>query len=186
MTTRNLPSIEDTKALALSLHGQDYFGHLERVERYLLGFVSLLPDGLASEEDVLVARHVSYLHDAIEDGYATRPQLEALGYDDRVLDRVEGLTRDPAREVYQEKIEKIAASGDLVLLLAKLSDNKDNSTKDRIVSMPPERWSLVKRYRRARETLHAGYRAILLDRGMPSEQIDPVLAEMEAFDTGDY
>ncbi|WP_327211151.1 hypothetical protein [Rhizobium leguminosarum] len=186
MTTRNLPSIEQTRALALSLHGPEYFGHLERVECYLLEFVALLPEGLVSDEDVLVARHVAYLHDSIEDGYTTRAELEAQGYDDRILVRVEGLTRDPAKEVYQEKIEKIAASGDVVLVLDKLADNKDNSTKDRIVSMPPERWSLVKRYRRARATLHEGYRAILLDQGMTAEDIGPILAEMGAFDTGDY
>jgi (p)ppGpp synthase/HD superfamily hydrolase len=186
MTTRNLPSIEQTRALALSLHGPEYFGHLERVERYLLEFVALLPEGLVSDEDVLVARHVAYLHDSIEDGYTTRAELGARGYDDRILVRVEGLTRDPAKEVYQEKIEKIAASGDVVLVLGKLADNKDNSTKARIVSMPPERWSIVKRYRRARKTLHAGYRAILLDQGMTAEDIGLVLAEMAAFDTGDY
>jgi (p)ppGpp synthase/HD superfamily hydrolase len=186
MTKKNLPSIEQTSALALSLHGEEYFGHLQRVERYLLDFVAMLPEGILSDEDVMVARHVAYLHDAIEDGHATRAELEAVGYDDRVLGRVEGLTRDPAKEVYQEKIEKIAASGDVVLVLDKLADNKDNSTKDRIVSMPPERRSLVRRYRRARTTLHEGYRAILLDVGLSAGRIDLILADMAAFDTGDY
>jgi (p)ppGpp synthase/HD superfamily hydrolase len=186
MSKMNPPSIEETRALALALHGEEYFGHLERVERYLLGFVALLPDGLLSDEDILVARHVAYLHDAIEDGHTTRAELEARGYDDRVLTRVDGLTRDPTREVYQVKIEKIAASGDVVLVLVKLADNKDNSTKDRIVSMPAERRSLVKRYRRARTTLQAGYRAILLGLGSKVGPIAAILAEMSAFDTGDY
>lgn len=180
------PTILETRLLALSLHGEDYFGHLERVERYLLEFVALLPAGTLSVEEILVARHVCYLHDAIEDGHATREELAALCYDDPVLDRVDGLTRNPALEQYHAKIEKIAGSGDVVLVLAKTADNKDNSTKDRIVSMPPERQTLVKRYRRARTTLHDGYRAILVSRGVPEPTVVGILAEMAAFDTGDY
>lgn len=186
MTDISRPALIDTRLLALSLHGEDYFGHLERVERYLLEFVALLPVGTISAEEVLVARHVCYLHDAIEDGHATRAELEALGYDAPILDRVDGLTRNPAREQYQAKIEKIAGSGDVVLVLAKTADNKDNSTKPRIVTLPPERRTLVKRYRRARATLHEGYREILLSRGVPEAAAAAILAEMAAFDTGDY
>lgn len=186
MTEKNLPSIEETRALALSLHGPEYFGHLERVDGYFLDFVSLLPQGLLDDEEVAAGRHVAYLHDTIEDGHATRVFLLEQGYDDRVLLRVEGLTRDPAKEVYQKKIEQIAESGDIVLVLAKMADNKDNSTKGRILSLPPARRSLIGRYRRARKTLHSGFARILTERGVAEWDVAEILMKMSAFDTGDY
>jgi hypothetical protein len=186
MTKIPPPDLQSTKALALALHGPDYFGHLERADRYFVDFVSQLPAGLLTEEEFHAGRLVVYLHDSIEDGFTTRSALEALGYPESVLDRVEGLTRDPARELYQKKIETIADSGDAVLIVAKLADNKDNSTKDRIVSLPIEKQSLVRLYRGARTTLHAGLAKILIDRGMGEDDVAAILSTMAAFDTGDY
>lgn len=186
MNNEKLPTIDATRRLVRSLHGEDYFGHLERTECYLLQFIDLLPADTVSDDDVLVGRHVMYLHDAIEDGFSTREELAELGYDDRVLDRVVGLTRDPAKEIYQHKIQTISDSGDLLLILSKCADNKDNSTKERIVTMPPERQSLVRRYRRARTTLHEGLRNTLAARGLAAREISDILTEMASFDTGDY
>jgi (p)ppGpp synthase/HD superfamily hydrolase len=174
MTEITNPSVSETSALALELHGPDYYGHLERTRGNFLELASLLPDGILTEQDLSDGEHATLLHDSIEDGYATREDLAARGYRERVILLILGLTRIPSRETYHDKMLATAATGDVVLILAKLSDNRDNSTPQRIAALPVERRSLIDRYRKARRTLFNGLAAALRARGVSEETINEI------------
>lgn len=168
------PTLAETSALALRLHGADYHGHLTRVLSYLNELLASLPVGFVGEKAIEHGRHAALLHDSIEDGFITRDGLEALGYHGCVIALVEGLARDPSKQTYRDKINWIANSGDAVLVLTKLADNRDNSTPDRIASLPPEKRSLIKRYRVARRTLFDALARHLREFGASDEEISNI------------
>lgn len=165
------PAVAVTEALALALHGPDYYPHLSRVRAYFLELAALLPAGLLSEDDIEDGVHAALLHDSVEDDHISRAALRSRGYRSRVLEIIEGLTRDPAKQTYHDKMVQTAISGDIVLILAKLADNRDNSTPDRIADLPEERRSLIVRYRKARRTLFDGLASELRRRGVDAEAI---------------
>jgi (p)ppGpp synthase/HD superfamily hydrolase len=174
MNQRSNPSVTETSALALELHGAEYHGHLERVRGYFLELAALLPKGILTDQDIEDGEHATLLHDSIEDGYATREGLMSRGYIERVILIVLGLTRIPSKETYRDKMLATAATGDIVLIIAKLADNRDNSTPERIADLPEERRSLIKRYRTARRILFDGLAAALRARGVPDETINEI------------
>lgn len=174
MTQRFNPSVTETSALALELHGADYHSHLVRVHDYFLELVALLPAGILSGEDIDDGEHATLLHDSIEDGYITREGLSALGYRERIVYIVLGLTRVPSKETYRDKMLATSATGDIVLILAKLADNRDNSTPERIADLPEERRSLINRYRTARRILFDGLAAALRAKNVPDETIKKI------------
>ncbi|NTF17676.1 hypothetical protein G6L37_04635 [Agrobacterium rubi] len=171
MNKENNPPIHATHALALELHGSEYYPHLARVRDYFLELVALLPEGLISSQDRDDGEHATLLHDSIEDHHITREELELRGYRQRVLEIIKGLTRDPAAQTYHDKMLETSASGDVVLILAKLADNRDNSTPERIADLPVERRSLINRYRKARRTLFDGLASLLRQLGVEEEKI---------------
>jgi (p)ppGpp synthase/HD superfamily hydrolase len=174
MNQRSNPSVTETSALALELHGAEYHGHLERVRGYFLELAALLPKGILTDQDIEDGEHATLLHDSIEDGYATREGLMSRGYRERVILIVIGLTRIPSQETYRDKMLATAATGDIVLIIAKLADNRDNSTPERIADLPEERRSLIDRYRTARRILFDGLAAALRARGVPDETINEI------------
>jgi (p)ppGpp synthase/HD superfamily hydrolase len=174
MNQRSNPSVTETSALALELHGAEYHGHLERVRGYFLELAALLPKGILAYQDIEDGEHATLLHDSIEDGYATREGLMSRGYIERVILIVLGLTRIPSKETYRDKMLATAATGDIVLIIAKLADNRDNSTPERIADLPEERRSLINRYRTARRILFDGLAAALRARGVPDETINEI------------
>jgi (p)ppGpp synthase/HD superfamily hydrolase len=174
MNQRSNPSVTETSALALELHGAEYHGHLERVRGYFLELAALLPKGILADQDIEDGEHATLLHDSIEDGYATREGLMSRGYRERVILIVIGLTRIPSKETYRDKMLATAATGDIVLIIAKLADNRDNSTPERIADLPEERRSLINRYRTARRILFDGLAAALRARGVPDETINEI------------
>jgi (p)ppGpp synthase/HD superfamily hydrolase len=174
MNQRSNPSVTETSALALELHGAEYHGHLERVRGYFLELAALLPKGILTDQDIEDGEHATLLHDSIEDGYATREGLMSRGYRERVILIVIGLTRIPSKETYRDKMLATAATGDIVLIIAKLADNRDNSTPERIADLPEERRSLINRYRTARRILFDGLAAALRARGVPDETINEI------------
>lgn len=179
-------SLIETAQLALEKHGIVYYGHLVRVNGYFRELAALLPPGLLTVDELRDGDLLAYLHDIVEDGYLTYDDLRALGYSERVIKLVKALTRDPAKEVYQTKIEAIATSGDLVRILVKLADNRDNSTDARIEDLPPEKRSIIKRYRRARRTLFNGLKALLLARGCTDENISMIEQWLGNLDSGKW
>ena len=83
----NLPSLEATKFLIMELFedifdasGAPYHEHCFRVE-----------EGLP-ETATLDERHAALLHDVLEDTEMTADGLRELGYSDRVIELVQGLT----------------------------------------------------------------------------------------------
>lgn len=168
------PDIALTEVLALELHGPGYYPYLSRVRDYFLELTALLPEGLVTSDDTDDGAHAALLHDSVEDRHTTRDSLLALGYRQRVIDLIDGLTRDPAGQTYHDKMVQTATSGDLVLILAKLSDNRDNSTPERIADLPEDRRSLINRYRKARRTLFDGLAAELRLRGVAEETINDI------------
>jgi Guanosine polyphosphate pyrophosphohydrolases/synthetases len=174
MSRHSNPHVSLTESLALELHGQEYYPHLQRVRAYYLELAALLPEGLLAPAEIECGEHAALLHDSIEDRHTTRPELEARGYSSRVVAIIEGLTRDPARQTYHDKMAETAASGDLVLIMGKLADNRDNSTPERIASLPPERRSLIARYRKARRTLFEGLATELRRQGIGEDAIDRI------------
>jgi (p)ppGpp synthase/HD superfamily hydrolase len=174
MNQRSNPSVIETSALALELHGADYHSHLVRVHDYLLELSALLSGGILADQDIEDGEHATLLHDSIEDGYITREALAALGYRERIILIVLGLTRIPSKETYRDKMLATAATGDIVLIIAKLADNRDNSTPERIADLPEERRSLINRYRTARRILFDGLAAALRTRNVPDETINEI------------
>ncbi len=168
------PSVEQTLELALQLHGAEYHGHLKRVREYFLELAALLPEGILTAEDVEDGEHATLLHDSIEDGYATREGLSDRGYRERIIHIVLGLTRVPSTETYRDKMRATAATGDIVLIIAKLADNRDNSTPERIAALPEERRSLINRYRTARRVLFDGLASALRARNVPDDTINEI------------
>jgi Guanosine polyphosphate pyrophosphohydrolases/synthetases len=167
-------SIAKASELALRLHGPDYFPHLERVRRHFLELAAMLPSGILTEEDVADGEQASLLHDIIEDGFITADELLAEGFSNRVLEIVLGLTRDPAKMTYHDKMVATAATDDIVLILAKLADNRDNSFPWRIAELPEERRSIIKRYRKARRVLFDGLATSLIARGVSAGEINTI------------
>lgn len=174
MNQRSNPSVIETSALALELHGADYHSHLVRVHDYFLELAALLPAGILSDEDIEDGEHATLLHDSIEDGYITREALAARRYRERIILIILGLTRIPSKETYRDKMLATAATGDIVLIIAKLADNRDNSTPERIADLPEERRSLINRYRTARRILFDGLAAALRARNVPAETINEI------------
>lgn len=179
-------SLTETAALALSKHGDVYFGHLDRVRRYFLELVALLPDGLLTPKEGDDGQTLSLLHDIVEDGLLTYDDLRALAYSEREIELIASLTRDPANEVYIDKIRAIAGSGDLIRILVKLCDNRDNSTPERIAALPVERRSLINRYRKARRVLFDGLATNLRHRCVSEEVINTIEQWLGNKDTGSW
>jgi (p)ppGpp synthase/HD superfamily hydrolase len=174
MNQESNPSIDSTAALALELHGADYFGHLDRVRHYFQELAGLLPLGILSEEDIEDGEHATLLHDGIEDGYITEDELAARAYRARIVAIILGLTRYPSKETYHDKMVRTAATADIVLIIAKLADNRDNSTPWRVAQLPEERRSLINRYRKARRTLFDGLAVALRAKGVADEIINKI------------
>ncbi len=147
------PTIEETREFVRKIHegqvdkaGEPYFGHLERVARYLC--TTFL---LATEAD----HHAAYLHDAVEDGCTTPCILESRGYSDEVIAIVELLTKEKD-ESYGEFIYRIATSGNKGAIRVKIADNMDNSNAERLRALSsPKRAELETKYKAARLILDA-------------------------------
>ena len=96
-------------------------------------------------DDVVVA----LLHDSLEDGYSTVSELKEKRFDKATIDDVITLTRNKD-ETYVDYIKRIKKAGGRPLRV-KLVDVKLNYYR----SVATRHKSLVKRYRRALETLQA-------------------------------
>src|SRR5215216_1932109 len=155
-----MPTIEDTKALIARAHakqtdkaGRPYVEHLMRVYHRLTQKRASIPDHLLTPEEWEQVLHAALLHDILEDTPYTAESLRSLGYSEAVIRRVETVTqRESERLTYQEKIRKIAGTGDIGAILIKLADNEDNSDPQRIKALPDAR-ALVPRYEESKRTL---------------------------------
>lgn len=78
------------------------------------------------------------LHDVIEDTPTTYQDLRNAGFDERTIDIVRIVTRQPGRR-YSYYIDAIATSGNLYAVQVKIADIKHNASTD-------DRTSMKKRY----------------------------------------
>jgi (p)ppGpp synthase/HD superfamily hydrolase len=98
------------------------------------------------------ARIAAVLHDLVEDTAWTFEALRAEGFEDAVVEAIDGLTRRDG-EVYLDFCRR--AAGNEIARAVKLADIDDNLDPARVAALPEGSHSLGERYRKAR--------AILLD-----------------------
>ena len=87
-------------------------------------------------------RIVGFLHDSVEDGYATVDELRNL-FPSSVVETILVLTRKDG-EKYADYIDRIAISGNVRAVRVKLADLNVNLNRARV-----DRYSLIKRYEMA-------------------------------------
>lgn len=123
--------------------GKPYIQHIERVVANLL---RRWPD--ATEDEIAAA----WLHDVIEDTEWDAALLRRAGLPLEVIVIVEEVTR-PAGSTYRAWIQSLAALGSLSAVKVKLADNEDNTSPDRVASIPEGENMLRKRYLPAKAIL---------------------------------
>lgn len=180
---QNSISFQTTRDFVMEAHagqvdkaGQPYFGHLQRVfesVQYKIAELRLPLEAVACEEIL----HAALLHDVIEDTRFTAQDLRDRGYSEGVIRRVEALTRREDCTSYQEKIEGIAATGDVGTILIKLADNEDNADPVRVAALPVSAPERLQRYADSMGTLR---RALARHAFMPGVPADLVLAALDA------
>lgn len=87
------------------------------------------PCYVADHVDGDVAKAVAYLHDVIEDTWATTGDLKNAGFSDEIIEAVKLLTRDKDMD-YEKYIENLCKNP--VAKTVKLADLEHNSQIDRI------------------------------------------------------
>jgi (p)ppGpp synthase/HD superfamily hydrolase len=93
---------------------------------------------------------VGWLHDSVEDGYASEAELREL-FSDEIVDAVMVVSRRDG-EKYVDFIERIATSGNDMAIAVKLADLGVNLARARV-----DRFSLVDRYTKAINRLTRGW-----------------------------
>jgi hypothetical protein len=86
---------------------------------------------------------VAWLHDAIEDGYATEDELRELHFPEPVIQAVLVISRRDG-EPYFEYIERVRDSDNKDAQLVKIADLRVNLARAKV-----DRFSLVSRYQKA-------------------------------------
>jgi (p)ppGpp synthase/HD superfamily hydrolase len=142
--------------------GQPYWGHLSRVQGYAESILASLPEGLLSDEEVEEILMAAIGHDSIEDTSLDRPALEAAGVPEKTISMIEAVSNNEWEGTYREKIEKIAADGDLGTIIVKLADNTDNRNAERLAALPEDKSAkLGKKYAMARAILEDAFDRVL-------------------------
>lgn len=141
--------------------GQPYFDHCVRVKEgaaaICLEFPQQLGEWLDSHLDMLMA--VAILHDACEDEAETGltyTDLLGLGFPEALVTRLKRLDKRFKIGTYQQNIQAMVEEGDLIVMIVKLADNRDNLRPERIATLRPEERSIALRYERSAATLELG------------------------------
>lgn len=98
------------------------------------------------------AVHAALLHDVIEDTEYTIEDLEAMGYNQGVLEAVSLLTKDGSLD-YRANIQRIVSSGSRVAMMVKYADNTVNMSGDMSHMTDEKREKLQSRYAMSLEML---------------------------------
>ena len=77
------------------------------------------------------------LHDSLEDTDITKEDLKELGYSNKIINIIDGVTNKPG-EVYNEKIRRIVDSKDINIIKLKYADMSDNFDKERLALLPKD------------------------------------------------
>ena len=165
------PTIRETIELAKSLHasqldksGKPYWLHLIRVAARLRA---------SAPAD---AYHAALLHDVLEDTQTTADDLRKMGYSERVLELVEGMTkRESGPDSYVNYIDGVIASGDQALIEIKIADTADNMSPRRMAT--PQLRGMRPRYENALAMLTAAHPTHGVQLGdLPDAYYDPMTA----------
>ncbi len=126
--------------------GQPYIGHVRRVH---LNLCRLFPDASLDEQ------FAALLHDTLEDCEVTAEDLRTRGYSEATIIMVEAVTKRKDQVIsYQERIDRLAKSGNMGAIRVKIADLMDNSNPNRLTNLSLiQASSLSKRYMRALRTL---------------------------------
>lgn len=79
-------------------------------------------------------RIAGLLHDVLEDTSITKDDLRELGFSNRVISIIEGVT-NKVGENYNDKIKRIIDNGDMDVIKLKYSDMSDNANKKRLAKL---------------------------------------------------
>ena len=79
-------------------------------------------------------RIAGLLHDVLEDTLITKDDLRELGFSNRVISIIEGVT-NKVGENYNDKIKRIIDNGDIDVIKLKYSDMSDNVDKKRLAKL---------------------------------------------------
>jgi predicted metal-dependent HD superfamily phosphohydrolase len=85
----------------------------------------------------------AWLHDSIEDGYATEDELRELHFPERVIENVLIVSRRDG-EQYFDYIDRVRNSGNVEAMAIKIADLRVNLARAKV-----DRFSLVSRYQKA-------------------------------------
>ena len=148
-------ALADARAIALEVHaqqtdktGEPYMLHVEAVTAGLADF----------DLDLQIA---GMLHDLVEDSFdeigreVTVDELRERGVPERALQAIAAVSSNlyPEHLTYIEKIERICASPDAVLV--KISDNAHNSLPERVAALAAHGIAPSPKYAAARRLLFA-------------------------------
>lgn len=148
MTARAEAFARGAHARQVDKAGLPYSGHLLRVAAR--AYAHAEARGLSVDVARLCAQ-VGWLHDTIEDTFTEPDDLAAAGFEPRVIQAVEQLTR-PAALPYLDWIQQLVADGDVLALIVKLADNEDNADPAR-QAVRPVSTALLDRYERSADLL---------------------------------
>lgn len=79
-------------------------------------------------------RIAGLLHDVLEDTSITKDDLRELGFSNKVISIIEGVT-NKVGENYNDKIKRIIDNGDMDVIKLKYSDMSDNADKKRLAKL---------------------------------------------------
>ncbi len=122
----------------LTKHGLDYF------ESHIEGVVSMLQLLFPDCSDEIIA--AGYLHDALEDTWATPRSLRDRGISLSSIGWVKEVTRDRSL-TYSDWIERLSNSGSIEAVIVKYADNRFNRATMFQLTLDHDR--LVERYDQA-------------------------------------
>lgn len=164
-----MPSLDETIDLVYVAHqgqrdkgGNDYAAHPIAVMRMVQAHLETLPEGYLTQEEKEDILHAALGHDFFEDTDINADILAQMGYRPAVAQRIEILTRRKETGLtYMQKIEQIAETGDIGVILIKYYDNKHNSDPARIAQLPEGERDISRRYARSMSVLWSAYERIM-------------------------
>lgn len=131
---------------AIEIAVEAHKGQVDKAgEIYILHPMRVMLYGKTREEKIC-----GILHDVLEDTEITAEQLREEGFDPKILEALQCVTRTD-QESYEEFIQRISMNP--LAVRVKLADLEDNMDMSRISSPGPEDRKRLEKYRKAKAVL---------------------------------